>query len=108
MIGTLDETQIDALLRSEKIGRLGCHADGRTYVVPISYVYDGWYLYGHAVEGQKIRMMRAYPEVCLQVDHIRNLAHWRSVIVWGTFEELHGDAALDVARVLAKRLLPLF
>src|SRR4029079_17175045 len=35
---SLDE--IAEFLRSQRIARLGCHADGVTYVVPLIYAYD--------------------------------------------------------------------
>jgi nitroimidazol reductase NimA-like FMN-containing flavoprotein (pyridoxamine 5'-phosphate oxidase superfamily) len=63
MLGTLNARQIGRVLRSEVVSHLGCYADGKLYVTPISYVYDGEYLYGHAVEGMKLRMMRAHPQV---------------------------------------------
>ena len=49
--GPLDGDQIDGLLRAEYIARIACHANGRTYVVPVFYAYDGDYVYGHASEG---------------------------------------------------------
>src|SRR5437867_2802633 len=37
-LGALSEDEIDQVLRFEMVGRIGCHADGKTYVVPIIYV----------------------------------------------------------------------
>jgi hypothetical protein len=107
MLGTLNATQIDQILRSEIIGHLGCSADGKTYVIPMSYVYDGEYIYGHAVEGLKLRMLRANPQVCFQVDHIENLANWVSVIAWGEFEEVPYEEAQDAMRLFLDRMEPL-
>jgi uncharacterized protein len=107
MLGTLDDEQIDQLLRSETVGRIGVHADGRTYVVPTTYVYDGDAIYGHAAEGMKIRMMRANRSVCFEVDHIGDMANWRSVIAWGTYEELGGDLGIAAMNLLRSRLAPL-
>ena len=107
MLGTLNSRQIDQVLRSEVVGRLGCFAEGKIYVTPISYVYDGVSLYGHAAEGLKLRMMRANPQVCFQVDHIENLANWVSAIVWGEFEELAGDEEKEAMRLFLDRMEPL-
>jgi nitroimidazol reductase NimA-like FMN-containing flavoprotein (pyridoxamine 5'-phosphate oxidase superfamily) len=107
VIGQLDEEEIDAVLKSQVVGRIGVHADGRTYVVPVSYVYDGDAVYLHSPDGLKVRMMRAAPEVCFQVDDIDDLANWRSVIAWGRFEELTGDLAKAAIRLLFARLAPL-
>lgn len=107
MLGTLSEEQIDRLLRAEVVGRIGCHAAGRTYVVPVTYVYDGGAIYGHTGAGLKVRMMRQDPEVCFEVDRLENMGNWRSVIAWGRFEELRGTAAAHAMGLLLDRLLPL-
>lgn len=106
MLGELTSDQIEHLLHSEVVGRIGCHAEGRTYVVPVNYVYDGEFLYGHAADGMKLRMMRANPEVCFQVDRRTGLSDWQSVIAWGTFEELQGGEAARAMELLLDRLLP--
>jgi len=88
MLGELNNNQIDNVLRSQVIGRIGCHAEGTTYVVPVTYVYDGTHIYGHTKEGMKIEMMRKNPKICFEVDVMENMSNWRSVIAWGKFEEL--------------------
>jgi uncharacterized protein len=103
----LTSEQIEHLLHSEVVGRIGCHAEGRTYVVPVNYAYDGESLYGHAAPGMKLEMMRANPEICFQIDQRSGLSDWQSVIAWGTFEELHGDDATRAMDMLLDRLLPL-
>ena len=107
MFGELDQEQIDQLLRSQAFGHLGCHAEGKTYVVPISYVYDGEGIYGYSINGMKLQLMQSNPEVCFQVDHIQNLSNWQSVIIWGTFEALEGDDAAQAAQLLMQRGLAL-
>lgn len=107
MLGRLTKTQIDAVLRDGTVGRIGVTAEGRTYVVPITYVYDGGAVYGHSVLGQKIRMMRVSPDVGFEVDDIQDMANWKSVIARGRYEELSGDLAVAAARLIAARLGPL-
>src|SRR5689334_23317934 len=89
MFGKLTPVEVEEILRHEYIGRLGCHADDVTYVVPISYAYDGVYIYGRTFDGMKVNMMRKNPKVCFQVDHMRNMANWQSVISWGEYEEIN-------------------
>jgi len=36
MIRPLANDEIERVLRAGVVGRIGCHADGRTYVVPVS------------------------------------------------------------------------
>lgn len=107
MLGELTPEQINAVLFSEVVGRVGCYSESRTYVVPITYVFDGDAVYAHSAEGLKIKMMRANPHVCFQVDQRDNLANWRSVVAWGVYEELHGKEALDALQLLVARLMPL-
>ncbi len=103
MLGELSAQEIDELLRSEMTGRIGCHADGRTYVVPITYAYQSTFVYCHSPPGLKIRMMRKNPAVCFEVDRVEDIGNWRSVIATGHFEELTGREALDAMDMLIAR-----
>jgi nitroimidazol reductase NimA-like FMN-containing flavoprotein (pyridoxamine 5'-phosphate oxidase superfamily) len=101
-IRELSRGEIDALLDDELVGRIGCHADGLTYVVPVIYAYDGDAFYVASREGQKVRMMRANPEVCFEVDRYER-GSWRSAIAHGRFEELAGEEAARAIHLLAAR-----
>jgi len=108
MIGKLENNEIEEVLHRQLIGRIGCHANDITYVVPISYAYDGTYIYGHTYEGMKIEMMRENPKVCFEVDNMENMANWKSVICWGEFEELtNSDERKTGIQKLLDRVLPL-
>lgn len=106
-IHALSDAEIIDFLHNEMIGHLGCYADGRIYVVPISYAFDGLNLYFHTYEGQKIAMMRKNPEVCFQIDNRANMAKWQSVIIWGTFKELEGEERKYALQTLLNRKLPI-
>ncbi|HZU84514.1 MAG TPA: pyridoxamine 5'-phosphate oxidase family protein [Polyangiaceae bacterium] len=103
MLGELTRAEIEQVLLREVVGRIGCHAEGRTYVVPITYAYDGEHVYAHSRDGLKIRTMRANPNVCFEVEQIEDLAHWRSVVAWGTYEELHASDEPRAMAVLRSR-----
>ena len=107
MLGELNSREVEHMLQSQWVARLGLHAEGQTYVVPINYAYDGTAVYGHSNDGLKLRLMRANPEVCVEVDHVENLANWKSVIAWGRFEELHDQVAMDAMHLLVARFTPL-
>jgi nitroimidazol reductase NimA-like FMN-containing flavoprotein (pyridoxamine 5'-phosphate oxidase superfamily) len=98
----LDREEIDALLHVQVVGRIGCHADGLTYVVPVIYAYDGECLYAHTLVGQKVAMMRANPDVCFEVDEYVG-GSWRSAIVQGRYEELEGPESEHALALLAAR-----
>jgi nitroimidazol reductase NimA-like FMN-containing flavoprotein (pyridoxamine 5'-phosphate oxidase superfamily) len=85
--GQLITEQIDKLLRSKLVGRIGCCAAGQTYVVPVFYAYDGTYVYDYFNEGMMIGMLRANPEICFEVDDVESLVNWQSVLAWGRFED---------------------
>jgi nitroimidazol reductase NimA-like FMN-containing flavoprotein (pyridoxamine 5'-phosphate oxidase superfamily) len=101
-IAALAEDEVEALLREEVVGRIGCHAGGETYVVPIVYAYDGEAVYVASREGRKLRMMRENPAVCFEVDRYER-GSWRSVIAQGRFEELDGAGAERALDLLAAR-----
>jgi nitroimidazol reductase NimA-like FMN-containing flavoprotein (pyridoxamine 5'-phosphate oxidase superfamily) len=104
MRGTLSADDVEELLRTETVARLGCHAGGRTYVVPVTYVYDGTGLLIQSADGLKIRMMHRNPQVCVEIDRIDDLANWRSVIAWGHFAQLFGAAATEAFIRIRTRL----
>jgi nitroimidazol reductase NimA-like FMN-containing flavoprotein (pyridoxamine 5'-phosphate oxidase superfamily) len=88
MIKQLNQDQSRQLLRKERIGRLGCIANDGPYIVPVNYAFDGECAYLHSLPGQKIEAMRAHPRVCLEVDEIEDELNWKSVLAFGTYEEI--------------------
>lgn len=107
MLGELTETQIEELLRAQLIGRIGCCADGVTYVVPVNYWYDGKDIFAHSGNGMKVTMMRENPHICFEVDDIKSVINWQSVILWGTFEEIIDlDEKQKTLQKLIDRIVP--
>jgi uncharacterized protein len=88
MISTLSVQQAKELLARNKMGRLGCISDGEPYVVPVNYVFDNEQILIHSLYGKKISAMRENSKVCFQVDEIEGDFKWRSIIVYGHYEEL--------------------
>lgn len=108
MLGKLTRQEAEELLYNNITGRIGCYSNGRVYVVPISYVFDGTCIIAHAREGMKIQYMRSHPEVCFEVEHIKDLTNWKSVIAWGTYEELQEDVErFNALQLLVNRTLKL-
>ena len=103
MLGKLAPKEIEQLLASEITGRIGCHADGRTYVVPITYAYKSGNVYCHSAEGRKVRLMRKNPDVCFEIDRVEDVGNWKSVIADGRFHELGGRDALEAMDILIAR-----
>jgi hypothetical protein len=107
MLGVLNAGEIERLLERQIIGRIGCSNGSKTYIVPISYAYDGECVYCHTHEGMKIEYMRRNPNVCFEVDHQHNMANWQSIIAWGVFEELtDSEQRVKALHKLHERILP--
>jgi nitroimidazol reductase NimA-like FMN-containing flavoprotein (pyridoxamine 5'-phosphate oxidase superfamily) len=92
--------EMHALLQRESFGHLGCARDGRPYVVPMHYAYDGKELFFFTTEGMKTQFIEANPKVCLQVEEITDSTHWRSVMVIGQAEQLTSAEELERAMKL--------
>ncbi|HEX5153393.1 MAG TPA: pyridoxamine 5'-phosphate oxidase family protein [Parafilimonas sp.] len=91
MLGELTNDEIEEVLKHNVLGRIGCYNDNKIYVVPVNYVYDGRHILAHSKEGLKIFMMRKNPDICFEVDEMQNFTNWRSVILWGVYEELSDE-----------------
>jgi hypothetical protein len=107
MLGELDPIEVESTLHNQMIGRIGCSHEGNVFVVPITYAYDGTFIYCHSKVGLKIEMMRNNPSVCFEVDQVINMTDWKSVIVWGTYEELKDDEVRKVGiQIFSERMKP--
>ena len=107
MLGELNDTQIDNLILSQAIGRIGYTNGKQPFIVPVTYVYDGKNIIGQSRLGMKLDAMRKNPAVCFQVDLILNMANWQSVLIEGTFHELKGKDADKARDYLFNRIMPL-
>ncbi len=103
MLGKMTADEMEQLLLRGTIGRLGCSTEGRVYLVPITYAYDGECVVAHSADGLKVRTMRANPNVCFEVEEIVDLAHWVCVVAHGTYEELRGADEERVEALLRSR-----
>jgi nitroimidazol reductase NimA-like FMN-containing flavoprotein (pyridoxamine 5'-phosphate oxidase superfamily) len=101
----LSRDEIEEFLRGQRIARLGCHAGGVTYVVPLIYAYEAGAVVAVTTEGRKTAMLRENPRVCVEVDEYDTdgKGSWRSVIAYGSYEELADDAVEPALAVLRER-----
>ena len=107
MFDVLNDEQKKEVIANNIMGRLGCNADGKTYVVPISYAFDGDSIYARTFEGMKLDMIRKNPNVCFQVDSFVDMNDWKSVIIWGKVEELSDAKEREKGlNILLSRILP--
>ncbi len=107
MLGELNETQMKNVLTSQVLGRLACTDGKQPYIVPLTYTYDGKYIYGQTNEGAKLTILRKNPKICFEADMMSDMAHWQSVLVFGEFEELKNEEAEKARKILFGRVLTL-
>jgi uncharacterized protein len=92
-----DRGQMDAIIRESHVCHLGLSDQGRPYIVPLNFGYDGEYLYFHvANKGRKLDIIRANNRACFEFDVLVRLvtddvackwtSEYRSVMGAGTVE----------------------
>ncbi len=96
----LSKTEVIEILSRVGYGHLACCRDNLPYVVPVHFAYDEGAIFIYTTEGKKFEIIRENPNVCLQVEEIKDNHHWSSVIVEGVAEQIkHGakhDRALEM------------
>ncbi len=80
------QTQIDEIINSCDVCRLGLAKDNLPYIVPLSFGYDGKNVYFHtAPTGQKIEYLAANAQVCVEFERdVRIIPHESSPCSWST------------------------
>ncbi len=89
-----DAAAVEAVLKKERVCRLGLCDGEWPYVVPVNYGFANGRLYFHsAVEGKKIDLLRRNDRVCFEVESETAVVadekpcdyttRYRSVIGWG-------------------------
>jgi hypothetical protein len=88
IIQEMTSEECHAELGRAEFGRLACSRANQPYIVPIRFVFDRGEVYSFSMFGQKIEWMRGNPLVCLEVDRIKGIGDWTSVLVFGRYDEL--------------------
>jgi uncharacterized protein len=105
MMRDLTDNEIHELLEKECYGHLGyCDGPKKPYVMPITYVYFENAIYAFSFEGKKTQIMRKHPDVCFQIEHLKESNQWRSAMIWGRFEELSGEDREKALSLILERL----
>ncbi len=107
----LDRAECDALLASQSVGRLAFSFRDRVDVEPIHFVYESGWLFGRTQFGTKVNILAHHPWIAFEVDDVRALFDWRSVVVHGRIQfpdvggapserELHARAVAAFQRLV--------
>jgi nitroimidazol reductase NimA-like FMN-containing flavoprotein (pyridoxamine 5'-phosphate oxidase superfamily) len=82
----LSRAECDAVLASQSVGRLAFAFRDRVDIEPIHYVYQDGSIYGRTQFGTKATVLAHHPWVAFEVDHVRALFDWDSVVIHGRIE----------------------
>ncbi len=111
-IRAMEEEAARALLARNHVGRIAYSWRDRVNILPLHYVYsDGW-IYARTSPGEKITTLLHNPWVAFEVDEVRGLFDWSSVVAAGTLTLLtagaspHNREHLERARKLLGGLVP--
>ncbi len=115
-----DKDEINDILQTAMVGRLGTCADGIPYITPMNFTYDKETarIFLHcANEGRKLENIRNNPAVCFEVEEVTNVivkqptcassVAYRSVIMFGNIKILSDINAKNYAlQKLADKYAP--
>lgn len=107
MLGRLHQNDINALLSSQAVGRIGCCHKGKPYIFPVHYAFDGTHIFCQTNDGTKLDIIAHNPKVCFEVDTMIDVFNWKSVVVTGRCEVLEGSKGDNAREFLYKRVMPL-
>jgi uncharacterized protein len=89
--------EIEAMLKEHTYGRLAFTFRDRVDIEPVHYVYENGWLICRTGPGTKLTQLEGHPLVAFEIDKVRGLFEWRSVVVKGTvyFAESNGSVLND-------------
>ena len=99
----MTRSECEELLARNNVGRIAFSLHDRVDIEPLHYVFaDGW-LYGRTGTGTKIAMLEHNRWVAFEVDEVRGLFDWHSVVVKGAFYRLESeDTPVSVDPIMAR------
>jgi len=103
----LERDEIEQVLLRNKVGRLAFSFHDRVDIQPIHYIYERGWLYGRTSEGDKIAALTHNQWIAFEVDEVKDVFEWTSVVVHGSFWILHprGSAHAEELWVKAAELV---
>ena len=103
---------MEAILARNNVGRIAYAFQDRVDIEPINYVYTNGWVYCRTSRGAKLDMMEHHRWVAFEVDEVRGIFDWQSVVVRGGIYVLSADSPEDQRNafapgiVLLKQLVP--
>ena len=108
--GALSDARSRALVARNNVGRFAYSFRDRVDIRPLHYVYDAGWIFGRTSVGSKLTMLAHQPWCAFEVDEVRGVLDWDSVVGHGHFEILDPETGSPdrYARALEllERLVP--
>ncbi|HYW51744.1 MAG TPA: pyridoxamine 5'-phosphate oxidase family protein [Gemmatimonadaceae bacterium] len=111
-IRTLSADECHAMLAAHHVGRFAYAYKQRVDIEPLHYVADGEWLYLRTAHGTKVSMLEHQPWVAMEIDEVKGLFEWKSVVVHGSVQLItqadgpDGGARWHHAVSVFRRLVP--
>jgi uncharacterized protein len=106
----LTDDECRTLLARNNVGRIAFSFHDRVDIQPIHYAVSGDWLYGRTSRGGKYMALAHNPWCAFEVDEIRGLFDWESVVVKGRLElldpELGSEDAYEEGLRLMRAMVP--
>ncbi|MEP6991670.1 MAG: pyridoxamine 5'-phosphate oxidase family protein [bacterium] len=82
-----------ALLARNDVGRIAFSLHDRVDIQPVNYVFDDGWIVGRTQIGSKLVTLAHQPWCAFEVDEVRDVFDWDSVVVRGSFSILDPEIA---------------
>ena len=89
VFSTLSEVEARVVLSRNSLGRLAYSRHNRVDIEPLYYVLNADWMYGRTSAGSKIATLAHQHWCAFEVDEVRSMFDWTSVVVQGSFHVLN-------------------
>jgi nitroimidazol reductase NimA-like FMN-containing flavoprotein (pyridoxamine 5'-phosphate oxidase superfamily) len=103
-IRELTADEMHALLARNHVGRIAFSFHDQVDIRPIHYVYADNWLYGRTSPSDKLTTLRHNQWVAFEVDEVKGLFDWQSVVAHGSFYRLSDEASPQNAELREEAL----
>jgi uncharacterized protein len=91
LIRELSRDEIEQILARNNVGRIAFSLHDRVDIEPINYVFDSGWIYGRTSHGTKLATIAHHRWVAFEVDEVKDIFQWLSVVVKGAFYFIEPD-----------------
>jgi nitroimidazol reductase NimA-like FMN-containing flavoprotein (pyridoxamine 5'-phosphate oxidase superfamily) len=105
-VDDMDAREVADLLLQVGYGHLGCADSNIPYVIPVNYVVDNDVIYIYTTRGKKVEIIEKNPNICLQVEIVKDKTDWQSVIVQGIAKQVTDQTEREHAIELIRETNP--